>query len=103
LISRLTVAVAGAASIIDLTSAKAVIGIAGLRARDVLAKGCSIDLHPAEFPSGSAAATQVDHIACQLWQIDTTPDYELMVGRSLAKSLWSWLTASAAEFGYEVR
>lgn len=103
LISRLTVAVAGAASMVDLTSAKAVMGIAGPRARDVLAKGCGLDLEPAEFPSGSAAAAQVDHIACQLWQIDATPAYELMVGRSLAKSFWSWLTASAAEYGYEVR
>jgi len=103
LVSRLTVAVAGAASMVDLTSAKAVIGIAGPRARDVLAKGCGLDLHPTEFPSGSAAATQVDHIACQLWQIDATPTYELMVGRSVAKSFWSWLTASAAEYGYEVR
>jgi sarcosine oxidase subunit gamma len=103
LVSRLTVAVAGAASMIDLTSAKAVIRIAGPRARDVLAKGCGLDLHPTEFPAGSAAATQVDHVACQLWQINATPAYELMVGRSLAKSFWSWLTTSAAEYGYEVR
>jgi len=103
LISRLTVAVAGAASMVDLTSAKAVMGIAGPRARDVLAKGCGLDLDPTEFPPGSATVTQVDHIACQLWRSDATPAYELMVNRSLAKSFWSWLTASAAEYGYEVR
>jgi sarcosine oxidase subunit gamma len=34
--------------------------------------------------------------------VDETPTYEIAVPRSLAKSLWAWLSASAAEFGYEV-
>ena len=42
------------------------------------------------------------HIGCQLWQVDETPTFDLLVNRSLAKSFWSWLTASAAEYGYEV-
>ena len=38
----------------------------------------------------------------QLWQIDDTRSYDIAVFRSLSESFWRWLTASAAEFGYEV-
>jgi sarcosine oxidase gamma subunit len=37
-----------------------------------------------------------------LWQTDSTPAYDLAVDRSIAPSFWTWLTASAAEYGYEV-
>ena len=38
-------------------------------------------------------------------QIDMLDDatYQLAAPRSMAGSFWSWLTASAAEFGYDVR
>ncbi len=38
----------------------------------------------------------------QLWQADGTRSYDIAVFRSLSGSFWRWLTASAAEFGYEV-
>jgi methylglutamate dehydrogenase subunit D len=101
-VARLTDALAGIASIIDHSSGKVVFRITGARARDVLAKGCPIDLDPRAFAPGSAAATEIAHIGCQLWQVDEAPTFDLLVNRSIAKSFWSWLTASAAEYGYEV-
>ena len=101
-IARLTDALAGIASVIDHSSGKVVVRVAGPCARDVLAKGCPIDLDARAFGPGSAAATEIAHIGCQLWQVDETPTFDLVVNRSLAKSFWSWLTASAAEYGYEV-
>jgi methylglutamate dehydrogenase subunit D len=86
----------------DHTSAKAVVRIAGARARDALAKGCPIDLDPRVFKPGSAATTRIALIDCSLWQADSTPAYDLAVDRSIAPSFWTWLTASAAEYGYEV-
>jgi sarcosine oxidase subunit gamma len=54
------------------------------------------------FGPGRAAATEIAHMGCQLWQVDDKPTFDLMVNRSLSKSLWSWLAASAAAYGYEV-
>ena len=68
----------------------------------MLAKGCSLDLHPRVFKPGDAATTPIALIDCQLWQIDDTPSYDLAVPSSFAESFWSWLTASAAEYGYAV-
>lgn len=101
-VARLTDALAGIASVIDHSSGKVVVRVAGPRARDVLAKGCAIDLDKRAFGPGSAAATEIAHIGCQLWQVDETPTFDLAVNRSIARSFWSWLTASASEYGYEV-
>ncbi len=102
IVARLTDALAGIASVIDHSSGKVVVRMTGPRARDMLAKGCPIDLNPRDFGPGSAVATEIAHIGCQLWQVDDKPTFDLMVNRSIAKSFWSWLAASAAEYGYEV-
>jgi heterotetrameric sarcosine oxidase gamma subunit len=102
LLATLTKELAGIASIIDQSDGKAVIRISGARARDALAKGCSLDLHPSVFQPGDAATTQIALIDCQLWQLDDVPTYDLAVPSSFAESFWSWLTASAAEYGYSV-
>jgi sarcosine oxidase subunit gamma len=93
---------AGHAAITEQSDSKVVIRLSGSCAREVLAKGCSLDLHPRVFKPGDAATTPIALIDCQLWQIDDTPSYDLAVPSSFAGSFWSWLTASAAEAGYSV-
>jgi methylglutamate dehydrogenase subunit D len=102
LLAKLAVALKGLATIVDQSNGKAVLRITGPRARDTLAKGCSLDLHPRVFKPGSAATTPVALIDCQIWQVDERPTYDLAVPTSYAESLWFWLTASAAEYGYTV-
>ena len=92
----------GLASISDQSGGRTIFRISGPRARDVLAKGLPIDLDPRAFPPGSAATSAISHIGVQLWQTDDTRGYDLAIFRSFTESLWRWLTASAAEFGYEV-
>jgi len=93
---------AGLASISDQSGGRTVLRVSGPRARDVLAKGLPVDLDPRAFPLGSAAASVIGHMGVQLWQVDDTRSYDIAVFRSLSQSFWRWLTASAAEFGYEV-
>jgi sarcosine oxidase subunit gamma len=76
--------------------------VSGPRARDVLSKGLPIDLDPRAFPLGSAATSTISLMGVQLWQADDTRSYDIAFFRSLSESFWRWLTASAAEFGYEV-
>jgi sarcosine oxidase subunit gamma len=92
----------GLASISDQNGGRTVLRLSGPRARDVLAKGLPIDLDPRSFPLGSAATSTISLMGVQLWQTDDTRSYDIAIFRSVSASFWRWLTASAAEFGYEV-
>jgi sarcosine oxidase subunit gamma len=91
------------ASISDESDGRAVVRIAGARARDALAKGIPVDLNPRVFTAGDAAVTTVGHIGVHLWQLDEAPTYEFAVFRSYAAAFWRWLIDSAAEFGVAVK
>jgi len=93
----------GNASISDQSDGRAIVRIAGSRARDVLAKGLPVDLHPSVFTPGSAATSVISLMGVTLWQVDDVPTYDIALFRSLAGSFWKWLVDSAAEFGCEVR
>jgi methylglutamate dehydrogenase subunit D len=86
--------VAGLAAVTDQTDARSILRISGPRAREVLAKGVPIDLHPRAFPPGSIAITHASHIGIIMWQLDAAPTYELAVFRSFAQSLADWLDES---------
>jgi heterotetrameric sarcosine oxidase gamma subunit len=92
----------GLAAVIDQTSSRAVVRIGGAKARDVLAKGVLIDLHPRAFQPGDVALTSIAHIGALLWQVDDAPTYEISISRSLAESFWHWLALSAALFGVAI-
>jgi sarcosine oxidase subunit gamma len=92
----------GLASVSDQSNGRTVLRLSGPRARDVLAKGLPIDLHPRVFVVGSAATSSIGYMGVLLWQVDDEPTYDIAVFRSVSLSFWHWLTASAAEFGYEV-
>ena len=93
---------AGLAAIIDQSSSRAIVRISGAKARDVLAKGVLIDLHPRAFQPGDVALTSIAHIGALLWQVDGAPTYEISVFRSMAESFWHWLAQSAAPFGVAI-
>lgn len=86
---------AGLAAVTDQSDARAVVRVAGPKAREVLATGVPIDLHPRSFAPGSVAITHASHIGVILWQLDNAPTYELAVFRSFAHSLADWLEAAA--------
>ncbi len=90
------------AAVSDQSDARLVLLLRGPNVRDVLAKGVPVDLHPKAFKAGDVATTLVAYIGVQIDMLDDAPTYQLSVPRSMAGSFWSWLTASAAEFGYDV-
>lgn len=98
-------ALSGLAAVTEQSDGRATLTLSGPRIRDALAKGCMLDLHPAAFPVGAAALTSIAYIGVHLWRAADGPDgavFEIMVARSMAGSFWSWLSASAAEFGCSV-
>lgn len=102
LIRELTSACGATASIADQTWGKSVLRISGARARDVLAKGCRIDLHQRAFGPSNSAVTPIAHIHAALLQVDAAPTFDLIVPSTLARDFVEWLRLGAAEFGYEV-
>jgi sarcosine oxidase subunit gamma len=87
------------ASVIDQSDARILVRLAGPNARDVLAKGVLIDLHPRAFAVGDAALTSIGHVRAHFWQTEVTPVYEIAVMRSYAAAFWHWLMDSAAAYG----
>ena len=73
----------------------------GPRARDVLAKGIAIDLHPDVFAVNHFALTGLDHTPVLLHRTGAGR-YEIFVMRTFALTVWDWLTDAALEYGYEV-
>jgi sarcosine oxidase subunit gamma len=98
-------AFAGIASLSEQSDGRSLIRVSGPRARDMLAKVCSLDLHPAVFPVGTAAATSIDHTSVNLWR---GPDasgaavFHLLVFATFAESLWRTLLDSGAEYGISI-
>ncbi|MBN9552169.1 MAG: sarcosine oxidase subunit gamma [Alphaproteobacteria bacterium] len=93
---------AGSASLSDQSHARALISISGKKARAMLAKLSSIDLHPDVFGVGAAAATSMDHTSVTLWRGDDRNGqavFNLLVFATFAESLWHTMLDSAAEYG----
>ncbi len=103
LVHRLMAASGGAAVAVDQTFGKCVLRISGAPARNVLAKGCRIDLHPRAFGPARAATTIIAQISCTVVQADDRPAFDLIVPSTFAEALLDWLLISAAEYGYEIR
>jgi sarcosine oxidase subunit gamma len=102
-IAALAMKLAGSAALTDQTDGRVMLRISGARVRDVLAKGCPIDLHPRAFKAGDVALTSISHIGVQIWQVDDGPTFDMTLPRSMLESFWSWFDASAAEYGYVVK
>ena len=102
-LADLAAALAGRrAAVTDVSESRAVLGLAGPNAREVLMKGCGLDLHPRVFGPGRCAQTAFARCHLLLHQIADEPAYELYVHRSFAEYLWAWLEDAAAEYGLKV-
>jgi sarcosine oxidase, subunit gamma len=86
------------AAVTDLSEARTTISVAGARARELLAKGTSIDLHPRVFGPGHCAQTGFAGANIILRQTDELPSFEILVLNSFAEHLWLWLEGGARSY-----
>lgn len=85
---------------IDVSAQRTTLRLSGPDAREVLAKGCSLDLHPAVFTKGTAAQTMLGLAGVVLIALDDAgTDYGILVRSSFARYLADWLIDAAEEFG----
>ena len=88
---------AGAGAAVDLSSGLAAGYLEGPAMRDVLARGCRLDLDPDVFPAGHAAATIVAQVSIILAALG--PGLLLLTPATTAMHLNEWLESAARAFG----
>jgi sarcosine oxidase subunit gamma len=104
LVTRLGEAVGeGPGSVVDVSANRDTLVLSGPNARDLLEKGCTLDLHPLSFTAGSCAQTTFARGHVLLWQTgaEDSPSgavYRLLFRGSFADYFADWLTDAAAEF-----
>ncbi len=88
-------------AVTDLSGGQTVLRLGGARLRDLLAKGCSLDLHPRRFRPGQCAQTLYAKAPVLLRAVDAGT-FEIIVRRSFADYLWRWLEDAGREYGLAV-
>lgn len=96
-------------AVTDVSESRTCIHVRGPRARDLLAKGCPLDLHPRVFAAGRCAQSLCAKATITLHQVadeddgsESGPTYDLYVLNSFAEYLWLWLEDAAQEYGLQV-
>jgi len=84
-------------AIVDVSAERTVIELSGAHARDVLMKGCSIDLHPTAFSVGQCAQTGLARAQVVLMPVGEAA-YWIFVRSSFAGYLTAWLHDAMAEY-----
>lgn len=90
-------------SVVDMSDGYVRLDISGKSVREVLAKGCTLDLHPDCFQRGDCAQTAIARGAVLIARAAGENSFVLVVRRSFAEYLALWLRQAAAEFGVTFR
>jgi len=85
-------------AVTDVSSNYQIMQLSGQAAREVLAQGCPLDLHPRVFQPGQCVGSHYFKAAIWLWQTDDRPSYELLIRRSFAGYVWLMLERASAEY-----
>lgn len=82
-----------------LNGGYAAMRISGRNTTALLAKGCTLDLHPRQFSTGQCAQSGLAKASVLLSKVDDAPVFDVFVRRSFAEYLALWLRRAGAEFG----
>jgi sarcosine oxidase subunit gamma len=84
---------------VDVSAQRTAVRLRGRHARDLLATGCALDLHPSVFGAGRSAQTTLGLVGVVLLALDDRgEDYRILVRPSFAGYLADWLLDAAVEF-----
>jgi sarcosine oxidase subunit gamma len=86
-------------SVVDVSAQRTTLALGGPRVRDLLAQGCTLDLHAREFGVGDCAQTMLAHAPVVLLRRDgDDPAFWVLVRASFASYLLDWLVDATTEF-----
>lgn len=79
------------AAVNDLSGGYAVVRVGGANSRQLLARGCTLDFHPAAFPPGSCAQSGLAKASVLFIHTDGSNAFDIVVRRSFLDYLTGWL------------
>lgn len=79
------------AAVTDVSSGYTTIMLRGAEATSLLARGCSLDMHPSVFAAGQCAQTLIAKCPVLLAAEGPGRDLRIIVRRSFSDYLWTWL------------
>ncbi|MEV4279457.1 sarcosine oxidase subunit gamma [Actinoplanes xinjiangensis] len=82
-------------SVVDVSAQRTALDLSGPAVRDLLAFGCSIDLHPRVFAVGDCAQTVLAHTPVVLQR--RTSGFRVLVRSSFAAHLAAWILDASPE------
>ncbi|HLU07156.1 MAG TPA: sarcosine oxidase subunit gamma family protein [Woeseiaceae bacterium] len=85
-------------SLVDLSHNYTTFLLSGSRVRDLLAKGCPLDLHPKAFRAGCSAQTMLAKSSVLLRALEDGGVVEIWLRNSFADYTARWLLDAATEF-----
>ncbi|KOX13322.1 sarcosine oxidase subunit gamma [Nocardiopsis sp. NRRL B-16309] len=86
-------------AVVDTSAQRTTLALSGPHARDVLAHGCAIDLHPSAAPTGTCVQTLLARAGVVLRVDDAECDaFTLLVRSSFAEYLAAWLCDASVEY-----
>jgi len=87
---------------IDQTGGLVQMTLQGKNVRDILAKGCTLNVDEGVFLQGQCAQTGLSKANILLSLIDGSPKFNLIVRRSYAEYVVRWLEHAGGEFGIDL-
>jgi len=90
------------AAVNDLSGGQIIYRLSGDSARQLLSKGCSLDLHPSVFNAGACAQTGLAKAGVIIRPLHGESGFDVLVRRSFADYLWQWLLRAGREYRIEV-
>lgn len=91
------------ASVNDISGGLIALMLQGPKCRDLLAKGCTLDLHPSEFTNGDCAQSGVAKANVLLALVDDDTTFMIVVRRSFSEYLCRWLAHAGSDEGVEFK
>lgn len=85
-------------SVVDTSAQRTTLTLEGTHVRDVLAHGCSVDLHPSSAPVGTCVQTLLARTGIVL-QVTGPDRFTILVRSSFAQYLAAWLSDACVEYG----
>jgi sarcosine oxidase subunit gamma len=86
----------------DLSGGQITYRLSGDDARQLLSKGCSLDLDPSVFGAGACAQTGLAKAGVIIRPLHAESGFDILVRRSFADYLWQWLLRAGREYRIEV-
>ena len=88
--------------IIDQSGGFAQMRLDGENSRDILEKGCPLDVSSGVFSAGMCAQTNLAKSNIILAQLDDSPSYNIIVRRSFADYMAEWILNAGKEYNIDL-